>query len=90
MTNAEMPTFVDLNDLETLSLHHRKNAFLQENGLNSKLQQIKAQNSILSRGSGDPYGILGYWETGAIPGRVGVYDNAVTVIAPETGRLGHV
>ena len=90
MTNAEMPTFEDLNDLETLSLHHRKNAFLQENGLNSKLQQIKAQNSILSGRSGDPYGRLGDWETGAIPRRVGVYANAVTVSAPKTGHLGHV
>ena len=56
-----MPTFVDLNDLETLSLQHRKNAFLEENGLNSKLRQIKAQNSILSGRSGDPYGRLGDW-----------------------------
>ena len=57
-----MPTFVDLNDLETLSLFIiEKNAFLQENGLNSKLKQIKAQNSILSGRSGDMYRRLGDW-----------------------------
>lgn len=87
MTNAEIPTFVDLNDLKTLSLHHRKNAFLQENGLNSKLQQIKAQIQFYP---GNLETHTGDWETGAIPRRVGVYANAVTVSAPKTGHLGHV